>query len=133
MLGQVRNGYNSCQKHDRLPPSRRQPTVMANTLAKHIRIDEPHWKRIESLAIERGTTPNQLLVELAIEALDHRQWPRTAHEIRLLRACLFTSQAIARDMIAAGRDEEVEDIRREISTIVPDLSDGPAHPSGVTK
>ena len=41
---------------------------MSKTLARHIQIDEQHWRRIESLANERGTTPNQLLVELAIEA-----------------------------------------------------------------
>ena len=59
-------------------------------------------------------------VELAVKALDHREWPRSALEIQMLRSCLFTAQAIARDMIAAGRGEEVEDIRREISKIVHD-------------
>lgn len=93
---------------------------MSKTIARHVRVNEGHWRRIESLAIERGTTPNQLLVELAVKALDHREWPRSALEIQMLRSCLFTAQAIARDMIAAGRGEEVEDIRREISKIVHD-------------
>lgn len=33
---------------------------------------------------------------------------------------MFTAQTIARDMIAAGRGEEVEAIRREISRLAPD-------------
>ena len=58
-----------------------------------------------------------------MEALDRREWPRTEHETRMLRSCMFTAQAIARDMIAAGRRDEVEGIRQEISKIVPDLQD----------
>ena len=58
-----------------------------------------------------------------MEALDRREWPRTEPEIRLLRSCMFTAQAIARDMIAAGREDEVEEIRQDISMMVPDLSD----------
>ena len=61
------------------------------------------------------------LVQLAMEALDRREWPRTELEIQLLRSTLFTAQAIARDMIAKGRKEEIEEIRREISRIVPEL------------
>ena len=34
---------------------------------------------------------------------------------------MFAAQALARDMIAAGRTEEVEQIRRSISGLVPDL------------
>ncbi len=64
---------------------------MPKTIARHVRINEEHCRRIESLAIEHGTTPNQLLVELAVEALDHREWPRTEHEIRLLRSSMFTA------------------------------------------
>lgn len=93
---------------------------MSKTLARHIRIDEQHWRRIESLANERGATPNQLLVELAIEALDLREWPQNLLQIQMLRSCLFTAQATARDMTAAGHCEEVEAIRREISRLVPD-------------
>ena len=64
---------------------------------------------------------NQLLLELAIEALDRRQWPRTEAEIHLLRSAMFTAQAIARDMQAAGRGDEIEKIARNISKIAPDL------------
>lgn len=94
---------------------------MSRTIARHIRIDAEHWQRIESLANEHRISPNQLLVELAIEALNHREWPQNPLEIQMVRSCLFTAQATARDMIATGRSEEVEEIRREISKIVPEL------------
>ena len=93
---------------------------MSKTIARHIRIDEQHWRRIESLTNERGTTPNRLLVELAVDALDRREWPQNPLQIQMLRSCLFTAQATARDMISVGRGEEVEAIRREISRLVPD-------------
>ena len=35
---------------------------------------------------------NQLVVELAMEALDHSEWPRTEHEIQLLRSAMFAAQ-----------------------------------------
>ena len=94
---------------------------MAKTIGRHIRIDEDHWLRIESLAAARNTSPNRLLVELAVEALDRREWPRNELEIQLLRSAMFAAQALARDMIAAGRAEEVEQIRRSISEVVPNL------------
>ena len=94
---------------------------MAKTIGRHIGMDENHWWRIEALAEARDTSPNRLLVELAVEALDRREWPRTAHEIRLLRSALFAAQALARDMVAAGRDEEVEQIWRNISAVLPEL------------
>jgi len=96
---------------------------MATTIGRHIRIDEGDWRRIEALAEARDTSPNRLLVELAVEALDRREWPRTELEIQLLRSAMFAAQALARDMIAGGRAEEVEQIRRSISEIVPDLTD----------
>ena len=55
-----------------------------------------------------------------MEALDRREWPSTMAEIRVARASLFTAQAIARDLIAAGREHEIQEIRAFISTIVPD-------------
>ena len=94
---------------------------MSKTIARHIRIDAEHWRRIEALANEHRTTPNQLLVELAVEALNHREWPQNLLEIPMLRSCLFTAQATARNMIGTGRGEEAEEIRREISKVVPEL------------
>ena len=90
---------------------------MSKTIARHIRIDADHWRRIEALANEHRTTPNQLLVELAVEALEHREWPQNPLEIQMHRSCLFTAQATARDMISTGRRDEVEAVRREISKI----------------
>ena len=96
---------------------------MARTLQKNVRVTPEQWERIENAAKERDVSANRLVVELAMEALDRREWPRTALEIQLLRSSMFTAQAIARDMIAAGRGEEVENIRQDISMVVPDLSD----------
>ena len=98
---------------------------MARTLQKNIRIMPEQWDRIENAARERDISANRLVVELAIEALDRRGWPRTELEIRMFRSCLFTAQAMARDMIATGREEEVEEIRDLISSIVPDPDTAP--------
>ena len=94
---------------------------MVQTLQKNIRVTPEQWERIEKAADERGTSANQLLLELAIEALDRRQWPRTEAEIHLLRSAMFTAQAIARDMTAAGRGDEIAEIARNISRIAPEL------------
>ena len=94
---------------------------MVQTLQKNIRVTPGQWKRIEKEAEERGISANRVVVELAMEALDHREWPRTEHEIQLLRSAMFAAQAIARDMERAGRGDEVEEIRDFISTIAPDF------------
>ena len=94
---------------------------MAKTLSKTVRVTEEQWNRVENAARKRNESPNHVLVQLAMEALDRREWPRTELEIQLLRSTLFTAQAMARDMIANGRSEEIEDIRREISRIAPAL------------
>ena len=90
------------------------------TLSKHIRVSPEQWERIERASQGTALTTNQLVVELAIEALDRRGWPSTEAEIKVARASLFAAQAIARDLIAAGREQEVREIRQFISTIVPD-------------
>ena len=96
---------------------------MTRTLQKNVRVTPGQWNRIENAARERDVSANRLVVELALEALDHREWPRTDLEIQHLRSSMFTAQAIARDMIAAEREGEVEEIRSLISTIVPDAYD----------
>ena len=93
------------------------------TIDKHIRVLPGQWERIEQAAEGSSLTANQLAIELAIEALDRREWPRTEAEVRVARASLFAAQAIARDLIAAGREKEVEEIRDFISTIVPDVDE----------
>ena len=42
-------------------------------------------------------------------------------QIQVARSSLFTAQAVARDMIAAGREIEIEAIRSYISSIIPDI------------
>ena len=96
---------------------------MTRTLQKNIRVTPGQWNRIENAAVEREVSANRLVVELAMEALDRREWPRTELEIQLLRSSVFTAQAIARDMIAAGREDEVEEIRRNISATTLKLLD----------
>ena len=101
---------------------------MSTTLAKQIRIDSNQWKRIETAAKERNVTANQLVVDLAIGALDRQEWPQTDLEVHMLRSCLFTAQAIARDMIAAGREDEIEEIRRDVSQLAPELPGESSNP-----
>lgn len=94
---------------------------MAKTMSKTVRVTDEQWNRVEIAAQKRNQSPNHLLVQLAMEALDRREWPRTELEIRLLRSTLFAAEVAARKMIAEGRDNEVEEIRREISNVVPEL------------
>ena len=90
------------------------------SLHKHIRVSREQWERLERAAQGTPWSPNQVLVELAMEALDRREWPGTDTELRVARASLFAAQAIARRLIADGREQEVQEIRSFISTIVPD-------------
>ena len=86
-------------------------------LHKHVRIAPEQWERLERAAQGTPHSPNQILVELAMEALDRRDWPSTEVEMRVARASLFTAQAIALDLIAAGRDKEVQDARALLNEI----------------
>ena len=94
---------------------------MVKTMSKTVRVTEEQWNRIETAVGNSKQSPNHLLVQLAMEALDSREWPRTELEIRLLRSTLFTAEATARNMIAEGREDEVEEIRRKITNIAPAL------------
>ena len=94
---------------------------MVNTINKHIRVDEDHWRRIEKAAQERGISPSRLMISATIEAIEGREWPRTEAEIHLLRSAMFTAQAIIRDMEKAGRENEIEQISRNISEVAPEL------------
>ena len=98
---------------------------MPRTINKHIRIDEELWKRLEKAARESGTTANRLLAELAERWLEAREWPQSEVQIRVARASLFTAQAIALDMITAGRKNEVDQILEHVATIVPGASPEP--------
>lgn len=95
---------------------------MSRTVQKNIRVSPEQWERIEIAAADSYLTANQL----ALEALGRREWPWTEHEFRLLRASMFTEQAVARNMIAAGRNDEVVHIRRSSFAVAPDpLDDRP--------
>ena len=95
--------------------------AVAGTVNKHIRIDGEIWERLEAAAKDCETTANRLLAELAAQWLENREWPRTDVQIQVARSSLFTAQAVSRDMIAAGREKEIQEIRSLISTIVPDM------------
>ena len=104
---------------------------MPKTIQKNIRLTPEQWNRIEKAARKRDVSPNRLIVSLAMEALDRHEWPSTETEIRVARASLFAAQAIARDLVAAGKEQDVQEIRDFISNIVPDVSSGtgpPHHP-----
>ena len=94
---------------------------MGNTINKHIRVDEDHWKQIENEAHKRGISPSRLMISAALEAIEGREWPRTEAEIHLLRSVMFTAQAIIRDMERDRREEEIEQISRNISEVAPEL------------
>ena len=96
---------------------------MVQTIQKNIRVTPEQWKRIEKEAEKREMSPNRLVVELVMEALEHREWPRTEAEIHLLRSAMFTAQVIIRDMERDGREEEIEQISRNISEVAPELPD----------
>ena len=95
------------------------------TVKKNLRVRPEQWERIERAAEGTALTANQLVMALAMEALDRREGPQGEADIRVARASLFAAQAIARDLIAAGREKDVEEIRAFISTIVPDPDSGP--------
>ena len=90
------------------------------SLHKHIRVSREQWERPERAAQGTPHSPNQVLVELAMEALDRREWPSTETEMRVARASLFAAQVLARRLIADGRESEVQEIREFISTIIAD-------------
>ena len=58
-----------------------------------------------------------------MEALGRRQSLGPEAELRVARASLFAAQAIARRLIADGREQEVQEIREFISSIVPDVDE----------
>ena len=67
---------------------------------------QAHSRTARTLGADRAggsgerSTPNQLVIELAIEALDRREWPRSEAETRVARASLFAAQVLARNLIA---------------------------------
>ena len=59
------------------------------TVGRGIRILREQWEMIKDAAAGTLFTPNRLPVQLAMGALDRREWPRTEAEIVLLRSAMF--------------------------------------------
>ena len=77
--------------------------------------------RLEKEAEKRDISSNRLVFEFAMEDIERRKWSRTGAEIHLLQSPIFAAQAILRDMVRAGREEEIEQIRRNITAVSPEL------------
>ena len=98
---------------------------MAETLTRTIRVTPEQWERVERIAKEREVSANRLVVELVMEVLDRREWPRTELDIQVAKAALFAAQALRRDLIANGRKDEVEEVLQFVSSLVPDSAANP--------
>ena len=81
------------------------------TVKKTLRVQPGQWELIERAARTTRLTAKQLVMELALEALERRRLFSPEAEIRVTRFSLFTAQAIARSLIAAGKERDVQDIR----------------------
>ncbi len=57
-----------------------------------------------------------------MEALDRSGWPRTELDVQVAKAALFAAQILRRDLIVAGRENEVEKILQFVSTLVPEAT-----------
>ena len=99
--------------------------AMPGTISKHIRIDEELWKRLETAAGEIDTTANRLLAELAECWLETREWPQSEVQVQVARASIFAAQAIALDLIAAGRQKRVDQLLEHAASIVPGVAPEP--------
>ena len=93
---------------------------MAETITRTIRVTPEQWEQIEKIAKDREISANRLVVELAMEALDRREWPRTELDIQVAKAALFAAQVLRRDLIADGRTDEPDGILQFVSSLVPE-------------
>ena len=100
------------------------------TQVRRVRVLPEQWERIENAARGTTRTANEIVIDLALEALDRQEWPRTEAEIHLLRSAMFTAQATIRDMERAGRHDEIEAIGRTISEVAPELPSRPPRDTG---
>ncbi len=91
------------------------------SLEKRVHVTSGQWDRLQEAARGTSLTVNQLMVELAMEALDRREWPTTEAEIRMYRASLFTAQVLARELIDTGHEKKLAEIRRHVSQMAPEL------------
>ena len=56
-------------------PREKLTKPMTRMLQKNIRVTPGLWNRIENAAAERDVSANRLVVTLAMEVLDRREWP----------------------------------------------------------
>ena len=94
---------------------------MARTNNNHIRVGGEIRDRFEVAAKDNETTANQLLPDLPTHWLENRKWPRADVQTRVARSSRFTAPVVGRDMIKAGYEAGVEEIRKFMSSVVPDL------------
>jgi hypothetical protein len=99
---------------------------MAETFTRTIRVTPEQWKQIEIIAKHRDVSANRLVVELAMEALDRREWPRTELDVQVAKAALFAAQVLRRDLIADGRKDEVEEILQFVASLMPESAANPS-------
>ena len=97
---------------------------MAKTLSKTVRVTEDAMEsRRKSGQKTQRIAQSSAGASWRWRPLVVTNGPEPRLEIQLLRSTLFTAQAMARDMIANGREHEVEEIRKEISKFAPELPD----------
>ena len=70
----VPNAGQDPERNDTRIRAKESGKPMAQTLQKNIRVTPEQWDRIENAAVERDVSANRLVVELAMEALDRRDW-----------------------------------------------------------
>ncbi len=66
------------------------------TIQKNVRVKPEQWRRLEKEAERREKSPNRLVVELAMEAIERRKWSQTEAGIHLLCSVMFSAQVIIR-------------------------------------
>ena len=86
---------------------------MARTILNTVRVTDEQWNRAETEATKHNQSPNHLLVQLAMDALDYHKWPRTGRHMAL--RCRLHWRCLART--TAGNHNI--SIRSLASLIVP--------------
>lgn len=58
------------------------------------RVTPEQWGRVENVAADRMVSANQIVVELAMEAIDRHGWSRTNAKIHFARTTMFVAPAL---------------------------------------
>ena len=102
------------QQRRRLPQTSRQPCGLRSCFCRNS-------KGLALTASTSNLCPARRFRALVLT----REWPQSAVQVQVARASLFAAQAIALDMIAAGRKKEVDQILEHVAAIVPDVAPEP--------